>query len=102
MGLIPVPAYTTIKLVGVENLERSGTVKMSMRFYGYRVTDVANRLVCIEVPMSEGVEIMHEAEKLSDFPEIEIEDNRWSYVAAIGKDEARFKKEGGLDGTPPR
>jgi hypothetical protein len=93
---------TAIKLVGVEDIEQRKVERPSMRFYGYRTVDAANRLVVIEVSMKEGIEIMHEAEQLSDFPEIDIDDKHWAYVGAIGPNEARFKKEGGLDGSPPR
>jgi hypothetical protein len=93
---------TTIKLVGVEDIEQRKQERPSMRFYGYRVTDMANRLVVIEVSMKEGASIMNDAAREADFPEVEVEDNQWAYVGGIGKDEARFRKEDGLDNTPPR
>jgi len=93
MGLIPVPEFTSIKLVGVENLERPGRDLRCLRFYGHRPNDAARRLVMIVLPMKEAAELMQEAGEIGDFPEVEIEDRFWTYVAVIGAHEARFRKE---------
>lgn len=89
---------TTIKLVGIEELDSIRRLSIlhamdSLRFYGYRESDVAQRMVAIELPMKEAAEVMREAEVLGDFPVVEIEDKYWTYVSHMGAGQARIRKD---------
>jgi hypothetical protein len=103
--MLDLPTTVTIKLFGVEELNSPRRTQMkgaheSLRFYGYRITDVARRLIVIELSMKEAAEYMTLTAQTKDFPEIEIDNHHWAYVAMVGSGEARFRREGGSDGCP--
>jgi hypothetical protein len=103
--MLDLPTLVTIKLIGVEELESPRRTQIknareSLRFYGWRATDAARRLIVIELSMKEAAEYMTLTAQTGDFPEIEIDDRHWAYIIAIGRGEARFRQEGGSGGSP--
>jgi hypothetical protein len=96
---MPDPKLTTIEISGVEDLESPRrtllhqSARASLRFYGHRLNDAARRLVIVELPMEQAANFMQETADAGGFPEMEIDDRYWAYVACIGPGEARFKKE---------
>lgn len=102
---MPEPTFITIKIIGVEDLESTRrttqkNARATLRFYGHRVNDIATRLVVIELLMEEAVEYLGMVADQNDFSEIEIDNRYWAYVIRVGENDARFKKEGGPNGTP--
>lgn len=100
MELVASKPPVTLNIVGVEDLASPRRVaaetlgeRVGFRIYGNRVNDTARRLVVIEVPMKDAAEYMREAGQLGDFPQIEVDDKHWAYVAVVGAGEAQFKKE---------
>jgi hypothetical protein len=98
--IVSEPVFTTIEISGVEDLESPRrtllhqAARASLRFYGHRLNDAAQRLVVVELPMEQAAHFMQETADAGGFPEMEIDDRAWAYVGCIGPGEARFKKEG--------
>lgn len=92
-------SLTTIRLVGVEVLQSPRRMSLppnqrgSLRFYGYREADTANRMVVIELPLAQAEEIIDMATFMQGLPDLEVEDTSWAYVAVVGPNEAKFTSE---------
>lgn len=87
----------TIKLLGIEHSKsprRAHEPNHPVRLYGHRVTDVAGRLVGVEVTCDVGVDVVTYFNVNHEFPEIEVSNKKWFYVGVIGENEALFKQEG--------
>ena len=84
-----------IQLVGIENLNRRGRPPQpGIKFYGKRVTDMAERLLVIELKMHDAEDIIDYMASHKDMPSIEVPNNTWAYVGILGENEAKFKQEG--------
>ena len=86
------PRFTTIQLTGLDDVRkkrREGYVVL----FGYRVEDAAHRVVGIAVQEYDAQDVMDQAQYIGTMPQIEVDDRRWFYVAAVG--EAVF--EGGKE-----
>lgn len=79
----------TLKVVGVENPKnpRRKAPNHPVRLYGHRENDAAKRLVGVEVPVNVGTALVKEYRDASEFPDIEIANSAWFYVAVVGPDE---------------
>jgi hypothetical protein len=85
----PITDPVTIKVVGVENPKnpRRNGPSHPVRLYGHRENDAAKRLVGVEVPVNLGTAMVKEFQDLKEFPDIEVSNKKWFYVAIVGPNE---------------
>lgn len=75
--------FVSIRLCGIDDAtanNRDGYIHV----YGIRDTDAACRLVGIAVSLKVSADIMAQAEYAGTLPTVEVEDNKWFYVAVTG------------------
>lgn len=92
----PIVDPVIVKVIGVENSKspRRDTPNHPVRIYGHRVVDAAKRLIGVEVPCRIGSDVVSYFSDHGEFPEIEVSNKHWFYVAVLGKDEALFEQGG--------
>jgi hypothetical protein len=93
----PIKNPMLIQLIGVENSKsprREGQRNAPVRLYGHRVSDVAQRLVGVEVQCSVGTEVLVLFQEAKAFPQIEVPGNSWFFVGKVGENEALYLPEG--------
>lgn len=72
----------TIQILGVQH--PAGRGHEHVRVFGYRTIDPDQLPVEIAVDVKEATELISEAAKTHEFPEVEVEDNQWIYCLNSG------------------